>query len=177
MGPGHRHAAVRRDAQHHADQPFRSEDWIEGSNPLSGAGAEQQSSSISGMGLVQHLGWSVAGSETVTQLEQLPEALVLRPQRGKKLGHIGGGIALGNDGAKPHPAGATFLGPGLQPHEWSEHRVAERIGYGVAPACRREQGDNGKAETQDEQHCVPASVAAVRNAGHAQADSTLRYFS
>ena len=139
--------------------------------------AEQQRPAVGGLRLVQHLGGDVSGREPVAQREELAQPLVLGEQGRQGLGEVGGGVTLGGDGAEADPAGLPFLGAGLQPDQRGQHGLPEGGGDAHAPGAGREQADEREAETDDEQHGVPARVRTFRRAGHAQTDRTLRYFS
>ena len=110
---------------------------------------------------MQHLGRDVAGIEPAAQPEQLAQALVLGPKRGEKLRQVGGGIALEGDLPEPHPAGAPLLGPGLEPDQGEEHRLAQRVGHPAAPGNGREEPKQREAETEQKERCVPACVTAI----------------
>ena len=97
--------------QHHADQPLRRHDRVERRDAVAGARAEQQGAAVGGLGLMQHLGGDVGAGQAAAQREELAQALVLGEQRRQALGEVGGGIALGGDGAEAGPAGLALLGP------------------------------------------------------------------
>jgi hypothetical protein len=115
---------------------------------------------------MQHLGGNVPDIESPTQAEELPQPLVLCAKRRQELGDIRARIALGSDLTKAYPAGPALFGPLLEPYERGKHRLAEYVGYIVAPWGWGEEAKQGEAQTQNEEDGVSARVAAVGQADH-----------
>ncbi len=177
MRPRHDDAGPLGYAEHDADQPLGRDNRVEDRHAVTRSRAQEQGTAIGGLGLVEHFGGDVGTGKPAAEQQELAEAFVLGEERGEALGEVGGGVALGGDGAEPDLAGLALLGADLEPDQRCEDAPPERRCDAQPPAVGREEPHQGEAEADEERHGVPARVGAFRRAGHAQTERTLRYFS